>query len=93
MRGDKKEKGTQMSSFRDPGRIQTCNLLIRSQMLYSVELRDLVSCLTMQKYCFFSNVQNFVELFFEKKVKFLLKKTFVEHKPAYAQPNSEAVTV
>ena len=26
--------------FRDPDRIQTCNLLIRSQMLYSVELRD-----------------------------------------------------
>ena len=25
----------------DPYRIQTCNLLIRSQMLYSVELRDL----------------------------------------------------
>ena len=27
------------SSFCDPYRIQTCNLLIRSQMLYSVELR------------------------------------------------------
>ena len=26
--------------FCDPDRIQTCNLLIRSQMLYSVELRD-----------------------------------------------------
>ena len=27
-------------SFCDLDRIQTCNLLIRSQMLYSVELRD-----------------------------------------------------
>ena len=27
-------------SFCDPCRIQTCNLLIRSQMLYSVELTD-----------------------------------------------------
>ena len=26
------------STFRDPYRIQTCNLLIRSQTLYSVEL-------------------------------------------------------
>ena len=28
------------ASLRDPDRIQTCNLLIRSQMLYSVELRS-----------------------------------------------------
>ncbi len=34
------KKGTRLSSFCDPDRIQTCNLLIRSQMLYSVELRD-----------------------------------------------------
>ena len=27
----------------DPDRIQTCNLLIRSQMLYSVEPRGLIS--------------------------------------------------
>ena len=26
----------------DPDRTQTCNLLIRSQMLYSIKLRDLV---------------------------------------------------
>ena len=31
-----------ISSFCDSGRIQTCNLLIRSQMLYSVELRSLL---------------------------------------------------
>ena len=30
------------SPFRDRDRIQTCNRLIRSQLLYSVELRDLV---------------------------------------------------
>ena len=30
------------TSFRDRDRIQTCNRLIRSQLLYSVELRDLV---------------------------------------------------
>ena len=30
------------ASLRDPDRIQTCNLLIRSQMLYSVELRNRV---------------------------------------------------
>ena len=30
------------ASLRDPDRIQTCNLLIRSQMLYSVELRNLL---------------------------------------------------
>ena len=34
----------------DPDRIQTCNLLIRSQMLYSVKLRDL---LRVQIYKFF----------------------------------------
>ena len=31
-----------MASFSDPGGIQTHNLLIRSQMLYSVKLRDLI---------------------------------------------------
>ena len=30
------------SNVCDSGRIQTCNLLIRSQMLYSVELRSLL---------------------------------------------------
>ena len=28
----------------DPDRTQTCNLLIRSQMLYSIKLRDLLRC-------------------------------------------------
>ena len=45
----------------DSYRIQTCNLLIRSQMLYSVELRSLaiISDLRLQNYCFFLNPQNF----------------------------------
>ena len=34
---------TERFYVRDPCRIQTCNLLIRSQMLYSVELRGLAS--------------------------------------------------
>ena len=35
----------------DPYRIQTCNLLIRSQTLYSVELRDHFSVFALQRYC------------------------------------------
>ena len=38
--------------YRDRDRIQTCNRLIRSQLLYSVELRDLV-CLTIAKVLLF----------------------------------------
>ena len=37
---DKTKKESGCFPFCDPDRIQTCNLLIRSQMLYSVELRD-----------------------------------------------------
>ena len=40
---------------RDPDRIQTCNLLIRSQMLYSVKLRGLF--LRVQRYDIFVNSQ------------------------------------
>ena len=39
----------------DPDRIQTCNLLIRSQMLYSVKLRGPV--LWVQSYTIFTNQQ------------------------------------
>ena len=35
-------------AFRDRDRIQTCNRLIRSQLLYSIELRDLLF-LTLQR--------------------------------------------
>ena len=39
--GYKHEKGEpEAHLFRDSHRIQTCNLLIRSQMLYSVELAN-----------------------------------------------------
>ena len=50
------------SKFCDPCRIQTCNLLIRSQILYSVELMGLVRQhdtgffqKRLQRYCFFLN--------------------------------------
>ena len=36
----KKSSNESRISFCDSDRIQTCNLLIRSQMLYSVELRS-----------------------------------------------------
>ena len=50
----------------DPYRIQTCNLLIRSQTLYSIELRDHFSFLALQSYCFFRNLQAFLATFFKK---------------------------
>ena len=68
-----KEKRNSIEFLCDPDRIQTCNLLIRSQMLYSVELRDRVSCLTMQKYNNFYNLQNIWKLFF-KKISFFYSK-------------------
>ena len=37
---DKKKEHSLEYSFCDSDRIQTCNLLIRSQVLYSVELRN-----------------------------------------------------
>ena len=50
----------------DPYRIQTCNLLIRSQTLYSIELRDHFSFLALQSYCHFLNWQAFLRIFFKK---------------------------
>lgn len=47
----------------DSDRIQTCNLLIRSQMLYSVELRSHISELRVQRYGFIFNLQNIRGLF------------------------------
>ena len=67
--------------FRDSGGIQTHNLLIRSQMLYSVELRNLffgvvgyanlqkssiISDLRVQRYGLFLIPPNFFALFLEK---------------------------
>ena len=40
--------------FCDPYRIQTCNLLIRSKMLYSVELRGLLGSLAASIFLFLS---------------------------------------
>ena len=53
---DKKETqptdfSTIASPLCDPYRIQTCNLLIRSQTLYSIELRDHFFVLAVQSYC------------------------------------------
>ena len=50
----------------DPYRIQTCNLLIRSQTLYSIELRDHYFVLAVQRYCHFLNWQAFWQTFFQK---------------------------
>ena len=53
-------------SWSDPDRIQTCNLLIRSQMLYSVEPRGLsLNC--DAKAQFFFNRQIFSFLFSIKR--------------------------
>ena len=59
----------------DPDRIQTCNLLIRSQMLYSVEPRGLsLNCdakgafplIAMQRYAVFLEPPNVFASFFNK---------------------------
>ena len=44
----KKRETFLLLSFSDLGGIQTHNLLIRSQMLYSVELRGLIHLMTIQ---------------------------------------------
>ncbi len=60
---NKKKEHSLEYSFCDSDRIQTCNLLIRSQVLYSVELRNhyygrtdndlvIISELRVQRYCF-----------------------------------------
>ena len=60
------KKAEPISEFRfcDSYRIQTCNLLIRSQMLYSVELRSHVACLTFataKVYPFFDICNTFIK--------------------------------
>ena len=49
--GDKKRRETLFLSFSDPGGILTHNLLIRSQMLYTVELRGRNTWLVSQMRC------------------------------------------
>ena len=56
-----------MNFFRDSDRIQTCNLLIRSQMLYSVELRNHSFCLTGAKVVTFFELASDFDSFFKKK--------------------------
>ena len=46
--------------------IQTHNLLIRSQMLYSVELGSLAFVLRLQRYDYFLEPPNFFLIFFKK---------------------------
>ena len=50
--------------FRDRDRIQTCNRLIRSQLLYSVELRDRYFVLTGAKIRTFPELASFSTTFF-----------------------------
>ncbi len=50
--------------FRDRDRIQTCNRLIRSQLLYSVELRDRYFVLTGAKIRTFPELASFSPTFF-----------------------------
>ena len=68
-----KKKRTIADSLCDSGGIQTHNLLIRSQMLYSVELRNLSGASFLNCECkgtmFFSLDQTFWD-FFSKKVHF-----------------------
>ena len=53
MKGDKKKKSLKDFFLCDSYRIQTYNLLIRSQMLYSVELRSQVQLLCARcTHCF-----------------------------------------
>ena len=47
--------------------IQTHNLLIRSQMLYSVELGSLLSIFVVAKVCLFSDTAKHFGSFFEKR--------------------------
>ena len=69
------KKGEASLSFCDSDRIHTCNLLIRSQMLYSVELRshlDFVVVFLLKsgaKVLTFQILTKFFFVFFGEKVK------------------------
>ncbi len=57
------------SCFRDPAGIQTRNLLIRSQMLYSVKLRNRRASLkAVQRYGLFWNLEYFKTVFLIKNI-------------------------
>ena len=82
-----KLKPKRLEFFCDPGRIQTCNLLIRSQMLYSVELRDRFS-FDGAKVRHFFYVANYFAVFLLKCLFFLscvanlFDESLVEHEPS-----------
>ena len=63
----------------DPYRIQTCNLLIRSQTLYSIELRDHFSFFALQSYCLFLNWQAFFQTFFKKIFRQVITTDIIYH--------------
>ena len=61
----------------DSYRIQTCNLLIRSQMLYSVELRShALVALRLQRYNVFLYYAIFFLIFFASHVFFIPDESF-----------------
>ena len=66
--------------LRDSGGIQTHNLLIRSQMLYSVELRNLRSLIAGAKVRTFFVTAKLFTVFFRKKQKICI---FVLYLPCY----------
>ena len=66
----KKQRGFQRFSLvplfelSDSRGIQTHNLLIRSQMLYSVELGSLIFYFAFAKVCLFSDIAKYFSMFF-----------------------------
>ena len=66
--GHKKSHRFPVTFFSDPHRIQTCNLLIRSQMLYSVELRSRYFSFASAKVYTILLSRKFLGNFFQKKL-------------------------
>jgi hypothetical protein len=82
----------------DPDRIQTCNLLIRSQMLYSVEPRGLAFAGAKIGHVFLFH-KLFVDYFRKNRVFYLFvivyqnfKRSFIVIKPFLPAVNSAART-
>ena len=73
------DKQLSSGSSCDPYRIQTCNLLIRSQTLYSIELRDHFFVLAVQSYCYFLNWQAFWATFFKKNYRHTTTAGIIYH--------------
>ena len=60
--------------------IQTHNLLIRSQMLYSVELGSLVSKMRVQRYTIILNTEYVMRNYFLPLT--IFKHSFISHRPS-----------